>query len=109
MGGIVLAWLAGEAIVFYRWGRMGAPPTPGAVAVSSGVFLGLAVIGAYAPARTFATIAAFGVDIAILMQVLGKVPSGVTGWPPPDMDFPKTEIFPPGAQNETGKAGQGAA
>jgi len=101
MGGIVLAWLAGEAIVFYRWYRLGAPPTPGTVARSSGIFLGLAVIGAYPPARTFATVAAAGVDIAILLQVIGKVPTGITGWPPPAMDFPKTEIFPPGAQTET--------
>jgi hypothetical protein len=98
MGGIVMAWIAGESIVFYRWGKLKAPPTPGTLAMSSGVFLALAVIGSYAPARTFATIAAVGVDLAILLQVLGKTPAGITGWPPPVMDDSTTRIFPSGTQ-----------
>jgi len=107
--GLILAWLAGEGMLFYRWGRLGAPPTPGAVAASSGVFAGLAVLSAYPPARTAATLAAWGFDLAIFLQVVGKVPSGVTGWPPPDMDFPATMVFPPGRQSEGGNKGSSGA
>jgi hypothetical protein len=96
MTGMFLAWAGGEAIIFYRWGKLGAPPTPGVLAMSSGLFLALAVIGdVYRPARPVVTAFAFAVDLAILMQVLGKAPSGVTGWPPP-MINDSTVILPSG-------------
>jgi hypothetical protein len=94
--GFFLAWAAGEAIIFYRWGKLKAPPTPGVLALSSGLFVGLAVIGEYQPARPVITAFAWAVDLAILMQVLGKAPTGTTGWPPPLIDD-ATVILPPGA------------
>jgi hypothetical protein len=114
MGGLVLAWLAGESIVVYRWWKVKAPPPPGALALSSGLFLGLAVIAQYQPARTVATVTAWALDLAILLQVIGKEPSVTTGWPPPLVDDP-TVILPPGvpskapAQKGTTAAGGGQA
>lgn len=95
MGGFVLAWLTGEGIVIYRWAKLKAPPTPGALALSSFVFVGLAVIGQYQPARTAATVTAWAFDLAILLQVVGKAPSAQTGWPPPLIGNPSV-ILPTG-------------
>jgi hypothetical protein len=81
--GVVLAWLVGEGIVTWRWVKNGAPPTPGALLMSSGFFALLALLYEYPPARTAATLTAVGVDVAVLLQVLGKDPGQVTGWPPP--------------------------
>lgn len=96
MGLFTAAWLFGEGIVFYRWYRLKAPPTPGALLWPSVVFLGLAVVADYPPARGFAGAAAAAVDLAVLMQVLGKAPAGTTGWPPPAMDNATTAVFPGG-------------
>lgn len=93
--GVFFAWMIGESIVFYRWGKLGAPPTPGVLAMSSGLFAAAAVVSAYQPARTLATVAAFGVDLAVLLQVVGKAPSAVTGWPPPMISDPAA-ILPNG-------------
>jgi hypothetical protein len=95
MGGFVLAWLVGESIVVYRWVKLKAPPPPGALLLSSGLFVGLAIVGQYQPARTTATVTAWALDLAILLQVVGKAPSGTTGWPPPLIDDP-TVILPGG-------------
>src|SRR5580700_11038000 len=70
--GLFFAWMIGESIVFYRWGKLHAPPTPGVLASSSIVFGALAVASLYQPAKTAATVAAFTYDLAILMQVVGK-------------------------------------
>jgi hypothetical protein len=94
--GLFFAWATGEAIIFYRWGKLGAPPTPGVLALSSGLYVGLAVIGEYRPARPVVTAFAWAVNAAILMQVLGKAPTGTTGWPPALIDDPSV-IMPPGA------------
>src|SRR5215831_6081933 len=84
MGGLVLAWLVGESVLIWRWGKAGAPPTPGALALSSALFAGLAVIAQAEQARTFATVVAWGYDLAIVLQIAGqgKV-TQKTGWPPP--------------------------
>jgi hypothetical protein len=80
--GLFFAWAIGEGILVYRWGRAGAPPTPGVMVQSSAVFAGLAVVAAYQPARLFATALAFGYDLAILLQVVGNALPEATGWPP---------------------------
>jgi hypothetical protein len=105
MGGLVLAWLAGESIVIWRWAKLKTPPPPGALALSSGLFLGLAVIGQYQPARTTVTVTAWALDLAILLQVIGKTPSGKTGWPPPLIDNPA--VILPGGQSSAAPAAQG--
>lgn len=89
MGPLVIAWLLGEGIVTYRWAKAGAPPTPGALAAASGFFVLTAVLAEYAPARGLATLLAFGVDIAALLQVLpGGRPAQQTGWPPLHINDP---------------------
>ena len=97
MGGFVLAWLAGESIVVWRWAKLKAPPTPGALALPSIIFVGLAVVAQYEPARTTATVTAWALDLAILLQVLGKTPTGTTGWPPAMINDP-TVILPTGTE-----------
>ena len=107
--GLFFAWAIGESVIFYRWGKLGAPPTPGVLVQSSALFAALALLSVYQPARTFATVAAFGLDLAVLMQVIGKAPEGVTGWPPPPITDP-TAIMPPGASGSAASsAGGGTA
>lgn len=106
MTGLFFAWAIGEGIIFYRWGKLGAPPTPGVLAMSSGLFLGLAVLAEYRPTRPAVTAFAFAVDLAILLQVIGKAPSGVTGWPPAEINDP-TSILPPGGAVGTGGSTSG--
>ena len=91
----MLAWAFGEGIVVYRWAKVKAPPTPGALFFSSGLFAALAVVAQYQPARTLATVTAWGLDLAILLQVIGKAPQVKTGWPPPPIGDP-TVVLPPG-------------
>jgi hypothetical protein len=102
--GIALAWLAGEGIITYRWVKAGAPPTPGTLAMASGFFVLLALLGEYPPARTVATLTAVGVDIAALLQVIGKAPAKqATGWPPPLINDPGTLL--PGGGSSSGNTG----
>jgi hypothetical protein len=81
--GLFFAWAVGEGIIVYRWIKNGAPPTPGALALPAALYLGLAVIGEYAPAKSTVTLFAWAVDLAIALQVVGKDPKETTGWPPP--------------------------
>jgi hypothetical protein len=105
MGGIVLAWLVGEGIVTWRWAKAGAPPTPGALLSTSGFFALLALLGQYPPARSTATLIAFGVDIAALLQVLpGSKVTQVTGWPPPVITDTSV-ILPTGSAHSGGGGG----
>jgi hypothetical protein len=100
MGGFVLAWFAGESILVWRWVKLKAPPPPGALALSSGLFLALAAGAQYQPARTTITLAAWGLDLAILLQVIGKAPTQVTGWPPNMITDPSV-LLPNGATSAT--------
>jgi len=107
MGGFVLAWFAGESILVWRWVKLKAPPPPGALALSSGLFLALAAAAQYQPARTTVTLAAWGLDLAILLQVIGKAPTQVTGWPPNMITDPSV-LLPNGqAGGSTAAAGSG--
>jgi len=97
MGPLVLAWLTGEGIVIWRWARNGAPPTPGALAAASGFFVLCAILAEYQPARTVATLLAWGVDAAALLQILpGAKVTQDTGWPPIKIDDP-TVLLPRGS------------
>lgn len=95
--GFVLAWSVGIGIVGYRWVKAGAPPTPGALAAASGFFALLALLHEYPPARTTATLLAWGVDAAALLQVLpGSQAVQATGWPPLMINDP-TVLLPAGS------------
>jgi hypothetical protein len=91
----LFAWAIGEGIIIYRWIKNGAPPAPGALLLPSALFLSLAILAEYEPARTTATAFAYAVDLAVLVQVVGKEPKQATGWPPPKI--PATQIWPGGA------------
>lgn len=101
MGGFMFAWLLGEGIIVYRWVKNGAPPTPGALLLPSGLYVGLAIMAEYAPARFAATALAWGFDVAILLQVVGKAPAQKTGWPPAMINDP-TVLLPGGASSPGG-------
>ncbi len=86
------AWAVGEGIIVWRWVKNGAPPTPGALLLPSALFLGLAVLAEYQPARGAATAFAWAVDAAVLVQLVGKNPKQQTGWPPPKI--PSGQLLP---------------
>lgn len=72
MRGIILAWLIGEGIIIYRSvTQTRSPPVPGALLASSGLFVMLAILAEYDPARFLATALAFGVDIAAVLNLWG--------------------------------------
>jgi hypothetical protein len=71
MGGLILAWMLGEGIIVWRSAvKEHQPPVPGDMLAATALFALLAAIAEYEPARPAATLFAFGVDIAVLMQVL---------------------------------------
>jgi len=93
--GLFFAWAVGEGIISYRWLKAKAPPTPGALLLPTALYLSLAILAEYRPARGVATAFAWAVNLAILLQVVGKDPKQQTGWPPPKI--PATQIWPGGA------------
>ena len=92
--GLFFAWAIGEGIIVWRWAKAKAPPTPGVLILPTGLYLSLAILAEYRPARGVATAFAYAVDLAILLQVVGKAPAQQTGWPPPKMLA--TQIWPGG-------------
>lgn len=71
MAGIILAWGVGQGIIVYRSIKKDhSPPVPGQMLAATGLFALLALLAEYQPARTAAVALAFGVDVAVLMQVL---------------------------------------
>lgn len=71
MGPLVLAWLIGEGIIVWRSAvKEHRPPVPGDMLAATGLFALLAVLAEYQPARSAATAFAYGVDLAVLLQVL---------------------------------------
>jgi hypothetical protein len=104
----VFAWAIGEGIIVYRWVKKGAPPTPGALLLPSGIFLALAVLAEYQPARAVATAFAYAVDLAVLVQVVGKEPAQVTGWPPPQ-NIPSTSVLPTGTAGSSSSSTAGSS
>jgi hypothetical protein len=107
VGGLALAWFAGEAMIVYRWAKHKAPPPPGAMLEASLLFIGLAVLAEYQPARTAAALFGWGVDIAVLMKLIGKEPSTVTNWPP--LCIPDTQLMPSKTGGVACGQGQGSS
>lgn len=71
MRGVILAWAGGMGIIIYRAAvKEHRPPVPGQMLAATGLFVALAALAEYQPAAAAATLFGFGVDIAILMQVL---------------------------------------
>jgi hypothetical protein len=99
MGGFVLAWLTGMGIMSWRAvAKEHRPPWPGQLMAGSGYFILLGLLAQYPPARRAATLTAWGVDIAALLQVLPGGPKGTdAGGPwPPTLMISSTMIFPDG-------------
>lgn len=111
MGLFVMAWLVGEGIVIYRSVKVSkAPPGPGQLMVTSGVFVLLGLLAeAGDGGRKLATTLAVGFDIAAFMTLrpgdIGDAAGSITGvalsknvgkWPP--SKAPDTVIFPAGTQ-----------
>lgn len=88
MGPFILAWMVAEGIVIYRSVKQQkAPPGPGQLLFTSGLFIMLALIAEAPKARPLATSLAWGFVIAAYMHLFDK-PSGTTTdktpgkWPP---------------------------
>ena len=101
----VMAWIVGIGIVGYRsLVKQKTPIWPGQVLAASGLYVGLAILAQYPPARATAAAFAWAVDAAVLLQILPgdtKQPSPAGWWPPTSM-IPATQIFPGGAGVVTG-------
>jgi hypothetical protein len=109
MGGIIAAWLIGEGMVIWRWSKAGAPPTPGALALSSGFFVLCGVLATYQPARGVAAGLAFGIDVAALLQVLpGSKVAPDQMWPPAQMENSATTLLPGGNPTAGSQTFQGS-
>jgi hypothetical protein len=90
--GLFFAWAIGESIIIWRWAKAKAPPPPGDLLLASGLFLGLAILAEYQPARGTVTAFAYALDLAVLLQVTGKGPQQHTGWPPARITSPDVII-----------------
>lgn len=79
MPGIVLAWLTGEGIIFWRsWKQDRRFPVPGQLLAASAIFAMLGALAQVQRAQFLATALAWGFDIAALMNVLPQVATGGT-------------------------------
>lgn len=87
MAGITLAWLIGEGIIIWRSvTRRHRPPMPGELLGSAAFFALLALLAEYPPARTTATLMAFGLDLAAWLEAPLVTPASqrqATASPPP--------------------------
>jgi hypothetical protein len=69
--GIVSAWLFGMGIISYRFiARKHMPPVPGTMLSASGLFALLALLAEYPAAAPAAVLAAWGFDLAALLNIL---------------------------------------
>jgi hypothetical protein len=100
---IVSAWLFGMGLITYRYiAREHHPPIPGAMLAASGTFALLALIADYPPAATPAALAAWGFDLAALLNLL---PGSLAG-PPSSSSAPApAQVSGP----STGPQNRGAA
>lgn len=100
MGPFVVAWGIGLGIMTFRAVKADKrPPWPGQLMVGSGYFILLGMLAQYRPARSVATLTAYGVDLAALFQVLPglpKMPQDAGGPWPPQLAIPPTMLMPDG-------------
>lgn len=85
MGPFIAAWLTGEGIIIYRSVReQKAPPGPGQLLLSSGVFVMLALLAEAKSARPLATTLAWGFVAAAWMNIgnVGNKKKQDGVWPP---------------------------
>jgi hypothetical protein len=83
VGLFTMAWLIGEGIICWRSVRVThAPPMPGALIASSGLFALLALLAESDTARPLATALAFGFDLAAFMNLYPPVTGGGTAAAP---------------------------
>jgi hypothetical protein len=76
---IVSAWLFGMGLITYRFiSRQHQPPIPGSLLAASGAFALLALLSEYGPAAAPAALAAWGLDLAALLNLL---PGSLAGPP----------------------------
>ena len=77
MPGIVLAWAVGEGIIIFRAVRKDhAPPMPGQLLASSGLFVMLALLAEADRARFLASALAWGFDLAAFMNLAPTILTG---------------------------------
>jgi hypothetical protein len=79
MPAIVLAWLAGEALIIYRsYKRDHRPPMPGQLLASSGLFALLGLMARNDQAKFLAGAMAWGFDIAAFLNLAPDILTGGT-------------------------------
>jgi hypothetical protein len=95
-----MAWGIGLGIMSWRAVKADKrPPWPGQIMAGSAYFLLLGLLAQYRPARTVATLTAYGVDLAALLQILPglpKLPTDAGGPWPPSLMIPPTMLMPDG-------------
>lgn len=100
---IVSAWLFGMGLITYRFiTRQHQPPVPGSLLAASGTFALLALVSEYQPAAAPAALAAWGFDLAALLNLL---PGSLAG---PPVTTPAGGGVTPGGPS-TGPQNRGAA
>ena len=82
MGPFALAWMVAEGLISWQSiKRDKIVPGPGRLAVVSGLYIGLAILSEYRPARGVVTAFAWAVNLAVLVQTAGTKPtSNAAGW-----------------------------
>lgn len=74
--GVVLAAIAGYGIIITRQIRQGKVAMPGQLLAASGVFVGCALIGEAPGAAGFASLLAWGFDVAAFMNLAPALTGG---------------------------------
>lgn len=93
MGLFLMFWLIGEGIIVYRQVKANhAPPMPGALIASSGLFALLALLAEADRARTLAVMLAAGFDVAAFMNLFPPITN-------PGAGAGKSAPSSPGPQN----------
>jgi len=89
---IVTAWLFGMGLITYRFiSRQHQPPIPGSLLAASGTFALLALLAEYEPAGAPAALAAWGFDLAALLNLL---PGSLAGPAAPAAAAPRAATGP---------------